>query len=362
MAKILITGAAGFIGSYVVAHFCEKGNTVVGLDNLNNYYDPALKFGRLSNQGITSKEVGLESSLSRDNFPWFKFIVSSRWDGYRFIRMNIEDTNAVNMLFANEGFDVVINLAAQAGVRYSIKNPNSYIESNIDGFINILEGCRHNHVKHLVYASSSSVYGLNGKVPFSEHDGIAHPVSLYAATKKSNELMAHAYSALYGIPSTGLRFFTVYGPWGRPDMSPYLFIDAILRDAPIDIFNNGDMLRDFTYIDDIVEGIVRIASVIPSGDGGWDENVADPASSTAPYKIYNIGNSHPVKLMDYIQCIENALGHEAKKNFLPMQPGDVYKTYADSSALATATGFQPSTSLQDGIDRTVAWHRSYISK
>ena len=263
------------------------------------------------------------------------------------------------MLFANGDFDAVVNLGAQAGVRYSITNPQAYIESNIDGFINVLEGCRNNGVKHLVYASSSSVYGLNSKVPFSEHDGIAHPVSLYAATKKSNELMAHSYSKLYDLPTTGLRFFTVYGPWGRPDMSPFLFMDAILHDRPLKVFNNGDMLRDFTYIDDIVEGIVRITSVIPEGDPDWDDKKADPATSTAPYRIYNIGNSHPTRLMDYIHCIENAIGREAKKDFLPMQPGDVYQTYADSSALAKATGFKPDTPLQQGIDRTVEWFKHY---
>lgn len=275
--------------------------------------------------------------------------------------MNLEDTNAMAMLFANEEFDIVINLAAQAGVRYSIQNPHSYIESNVDGFINVLEGCRHNEVKHLVYASSSSVYGLNGKVPFSEHDGIAHPVSLYAATKKSNELMAHAYSMLYKLPTTGLRFFTVYGPWGRPDMSPFLFMDAIFHDKPIKVFNHGDMLRDFTYIDDIVEGVVRIVNIIPVRNTKWDEENPDPATSPAPYRIYNIGNSHPTKLMDYINCIEKAVGREAKKEFLPMQPGDVYQTYADSSALAKATGFSPNTTLQDGIGKTVKWFKQYYT-
>ncbi|MDE6843940.1 MAG: NAD-dependent epimerase/dehydratase family protein, partial [Muribaculaceae bacterium] len=283
------------------------------------------------------------------------------YDGLRFIRMNLEDREAMQMLFANGEFDVVINLGAQAGVRYSITNPQVYIESNIDGFINVLERCRNNGVKHLVYASSSSVYGLNGQVPFSEHHGIAHPVSLYAATKKSNELMAHAYSQLYGLPTTGLRFFTVYGPWGRPDMSPFLFMDAILHDRPIKVFNNGDMLRDFTYIDDIVEGIVRITGVIPEGERDWDATEPDPASSPAPYRIYNIGNQHPTRLMDYISCIEKATGREARKEFLPMQPGDVYQTYADSSALAEATGFRPDTDLQEGIDRTVAWFKEYYN-
>lgn len=353
--KILVTGAAGFIGAAIVQRLFTTGSNVavVGLDNINDYYDPKLKFGRLA-------ECGIEVTQSRDNFPWYKFINSTKWENYRFIRMNLEDTNAMSMLFANEGFDIVINLAAQAGVRYSIKNPHAYIESNIDGFINILEGCRYNSVKHLVYASSSSVYGLNGKVPFSEQDGIAHPVSLYAATKKSNELMAHAYSKLYNLPTTGLRFFTVYGPWGRPDMSPFLFMDAILHDRPIKVFNNGDMLRDFTYIDDIVEGVVRIANVIPTGNTDWNEENPDPATSPAPYRVYNIGNSQPTKLMDYINCIEKAIGREAKKDYLPMQPGDVYQTYADSSALAEATGFSPNTPLEEGINKTVDWFRNYF--
>lgn len=348
--KILLTGAAGFIGSAVCRRLIDRGDTVVGLDNINDYYDPDLKYGRLAALGI-----------ARDDVDWYRFAVSSTDPLFSFIRMNLEDAQAMRMLFANGAFDAVINLAAQAGVRYSITNPQAYIESNVDGFINILEGCRHNAVRHLVYASSSSVYGLNGKVPFSEHDGIAHPVSLYAATKKSNELMAHAYSRLYGIPTTGLRFFTVYGPWGRPDMSPFLFIDAILHDRPIKVFNNGDMLRDFTYIDDIVEGVVRITDVIPQGNPDWDETHPDPATSPAPYRIYNIGNQHPTRLMDYIACIEKATGRTARKDFLPMQPGDVYQTYADSSALAEATGFRPATPLQQGIDRTVQWFKQFYN-
>lgn len=348
--KILLTGAAGFIGSAVCCRLIDRGDTVVGLDNINDYYDPELKYGRLAALGI-----------ARDDVDWYRFAVSSTDPLFSFIRMNLEDAQAMRMLFANGAFDAVINLAAQAGVRYSITNPQAYIESNVDGFINILEGCRHNAVRHLVYASSSSVYGLNGKVPFSEHDGIAHPVSLYAATKKSNELMAHAYSKLYGIPTTGLRFFTVYGPWGRPDMSPFLFIDAILHDRPIKVFNNGDMLRDFTYIDDIVEGVVRITDVIPQGNPDWDETHPDPATSPAPYRIYNIGNQHPTRLMDYIACIEKATGRTARKDFLPMQPGDVYQTYADSSALAEATGFRPATPLQQGIDRTVQWFKQFYN-
>ena len=348
--KVLVTGAAGFIGSAVCRRLLDKGDTVVGLDNINDYYDPQLKFARLNTLGIDS-----------GGLPWDRFAPSRTDSRFSFIRMNLEDTQAMNMLFANGGFDAVVNLGAQAGVRYSITNPLAYIESNVDGFINVLEGCRNNGVKHLVYASSSSVYGLNGKVPFSEHDGIAHPVSLYAATKKSNELMAHAYSKLYGLPTTGLRFFTVYGPWGRPDMSPFLFIDAIMHDRPIKVFNNGDMLRDFTYIDDIVEGVVRIIDVVPHGNSNWDETSPDPATSPAPYHIYNIGNQHPTKLMDYISCIENATGKTAQKEFLPMQPGDVYQTYADSSAFGEATGFKPATPLQTGIDRTVEWFRNFYN-
>lgn len=359
--KILVTGAAGFIGASTVKRLFEIDNTenlhVIGLDNINDYYTPTLKFGRLAECGITAPTG---QNFTQGNFPWHTFLESSKWSGYQFIRMNLEDTQTITQLFANESFDLVINLAAQAGVRYSIENPHSYIESNINGFINILEGCRQNKVKHLVYASSSSVYGLNGKVPFSEHDNIAHPVSLYAATKKSNELMAHAYSSLYSLPTTGLRFFTVYGPWGRPDMSPFLFMDAILHNRPIKVFNNGNMLRDFTFIDDIVEGIVRISRIIPTANKEWDETNPDPASSPAPYRIYNIGNSQPTKLIDYIQCIEKAIGREAIKEYYPMQPGDVYQTYADSSAIADISGFKPNTNLQDGINTTVSWFKKYF--
>lgn len=346
--KVLVTGAAGFIGSYVSLRLLEQGNEVVGLDNINDYYDPNLKYGRLNELGIKQGNIG-----------WYKFTPSEKFPAFRFIRMNLEDTQAMQMLFANEGFDCVCNLAAQAGVRYSIQNPYAYIESNVDGFLNILEGCRHNQVKHLVYASSSSVYGLNGKVPFSEDDSIAHPVSLYAASKKSNELMAHAYSHLYNIPSTGLRFFTVYGPWGRPDMSPFLFADAILNHRPIKVFNNGDMLRDFTYIDDIVEGVLKVIAHAPTTNPNWNAEHPSPASSTAPYKIYNIGNSQPVKLMDFIRAIETAIGEEAEKIFLPMQPGDVYQTYADTSRLEKELGFKPNKGLNQGVKETIDWFRNF---
>ena len=346
--KILVTGAAGFIGFYVCKGLLNRGDIVVGLDNINTYYDVSLKYGRLSALGIQQEYV-----------DWYKFVQSNVYEQFRFIRMNLEDKQAMRMLFANEHFDKVVNLAAQAGVRYSIENPYAYVESNIDGFLNVLEGCRHYQVKHLVYASSSSVYGLNGKVPFSEKDSIAHPISLYAATKKSNELMAHTYSHLYGVPSTGLRFFTVYGPWGRPDMSPFLFADAMLHGRPIKVFNNGDMLRDFTYIDDIVEGVIRVIDHIPAPTPDWSAQAPDPSSSAAPYKIYNIGNSHPVKLMDFIHAIEEAIARPAEKIYLPMQPGDVYQTNADTSALQSELGFKPDTPIKEGVRETIDWYRSF---
>lgn len=346
--KILVTGAAGFIGFYVCKGLLNRGDIVVGLDNINTYYDVSLKYGRLSALGIQQEYV-----------DWYKFVQSNVYEQFRFIRMNLEDKQAMRMLFANEHFDKVVNLAAQAGVRYSIENRYAYVESNIDGFLNVLEGCRHYQVKHLVYASSSSVYGLNGKVPFSEKDSIAHPISLYAATKKSNELMAHTYSHLYGVPSTGLRFFTVYGPWGRPDMSPFLFADAMLHGRPIKVFNNGDMLRDFTYIDDIVEGVLRVIDHIPAPTPDWSAQAPDPSSSAAPYKIYNIGNSHPVKLMDFIHAIEEAIARPAEKIYLPMQPGDVYQTNADTSALQSELGFKPDKPIKEGVRETIDWYRSF---
>ncbi len=346
--KILVTGAAGFIGSYVCKRLLERGDEIVGIDNINTYYDVNLKYGRLSTLGI-----------EKDKVDWYKFTPSTKYSQFHFLRINLEDRQAMQMLYANGDFDKVVHLAAQAGVRYSIENPYAYVESNIDGFLNILEGCRHYKIKHLVYASSSSVYGLNGKVPFSEKDSIAHPVSLYAATKKSNELMAHTYSYLYGIPSTGLRFFTVYGPWGRPDMSPFLFADAILHNRAIKVFNNGDMLRDFTYIDDIVEGVLRVVDHIPTPNPNWNAQSPDPSSSTAPYCIYNIGNSHPVKLMDFIQAIEEAIGHQAEKQYLPKQPGDVYQTNADTTALQNGLGFQPGKPIKEGVKETIDWYRAF---
>lgn len=349
--KILLTGAAGFIGSAVVEKLLQLGNEVVGIDNINDYYDPQLKYDRL-------KALGIDRNMARE---WGTPTVSSKWPGFTFLRLDITDKEDLFNLFSQGDFERVVHLAAQPGVRYSITHPQVYIENNINGFLNILEGCRQNKVKHLVFASSSSIYGLNGKVPFSEKDSADHPVSLYAATKKSNEMMAHAYSHIYGLPVTGLRFFTVYGPWGRPDMSPFLFIEGIINDKPIKVFNNGDMLRDFTFIDDIAEGVSRILEVIPEGSGEWDAIEADPSTSKAPFRIYNIGNQNPTKLLDYISSIEKAIGKEAIKEMLPMQPGDVYQTYADSSALVKATGFKPSTHLEDGIQKTVEWFLTYYS-
>lgn len=335
--KVLVTGAAGFIGFYTTQRLLERGDEVVGIDNINSYYDPALKYGRLAQTGIDQSEAEVFGSETRSN----------RYPGYRFIRMALEDRDALHALFKREGFDAVVNLAAQAGVRYSIQNPYAYVESNVVGFLNLLEGCRNWPVKHLIYASSSSIYGTNDKVPYSEDDQVDHPVSLYAATKKANELMAHAYAKLYRIPSTGLRFFTVYGPWGRPDMAPMLFSRAISRGETIKVFNNGKLSRDFTYIDDIIEGVLKVIDRSPDGD--------------VPYKLYNIGCSHPVQLMDFIRSLERALGCEARMEMLPMQPGDVYQTYADTSRLEHDFGYKPSTRLDDGIDAFIRWYRSDLN-
>ena len=333
MAKILVTGAAGFIGSHLSQRLLAKGCEVVGLDNLNDYYDVTLKEARLAR---------LEGQ-----------------PGFRLVRMNLEDREGVAALFAAEKFDKVVNLAAQAGVRYSIQNPYAYVDSNLCGFINILEGCRHNKVAHLVYASSSSVYGANTSMPFSVHHNVDHPVSLYAATKKANELMAHTYSSLYGLPTTGLRFFTVYGPWGRPDMALFLFTKAIMEGRSIDVFNHGKMRRDFTFIDDIVEGVSRVIERVPAGDRAWSGDAPDPGGSYAPYKIYNIGNNNPVELLHFIGVIEKELGREAVKNLLPLQQGDVPATYADVDDLMRDVGFKPATSIEEGIGRFIAWYREY---
>jgi UDP-glucuronate 4-epimerase len=330
--KILVTGAAGFIGFHLVQRLAERGDEVVGLDSLNDYYDQRMKFGRLA-------VTGIEQSAIEPH----KMVQSARWPKYRFVQIALEEREALERLFAEEQFEVVVNLAAQAGVRYSIENPHAYAQSNVVGFLNVLECCRHNRVRHLVYASSSSVYGRNAKVPFSEEDRTDSPVSLYAATKKANELMAHTYASLYSIPMTGLRFFTVYGPWGRPDMAPMLFADAISEGRPIRVFNGGDLARDFTYIDDITEGVVRVvAGVPPTGE--------------VPCKVYNIGCSTPVRLMDFISTMERAFGREAEKVMLPMQAGDVYQTYADTSLLERDYGYRPTTTLEEGLKRFVEWY------
>ena len=345
--RVLITGSAGFIGFHLVERLMkDDGCEIVGLDNINNYYDVNLKFSRLKESGIPQGKI-----------EYNNFVTSKKNSKYRFIQLNLEDKVNILQLFQNEKFDFVIHLAAQAGVRYSLINPESYIQSNIVGFLNILEGCKQIKVKHFVYASSSSVYGLNTKVPFSTFANVDHPISLYAATKKADELIAHSYSYLYNLPTTGLRFFTVYGPWGRPDMAFFKFTKAILNEEPIDIYNNGNMIRDFTYIDDVIEGIYKVISHIPKPKETIDD---DPSSSTAPYKIYNIGNSTPVLLMDFIKAIEKNLGKTAKKNFLPLQPGDMIITNSDVSDLEKDLGYKPSTILEEGVHKFIEWYLEYI--
>lgn len=331
--KVLVTGAAGFIGFHVSRYLLERGDQVVGVDNLNDYYDVSLKEARLQ--------------------QLFKY------SSFSFMKLDISDRADISSLFVAEAFDKVVHLAAQAGVRYSLENPHAYADSNLVGFLNILEGCRQSSIQHLVYASSSSVYGANETMPFSVHDNVDHPVSLYAATKKCNELMAHAYSHLYGLPVTGLRFFTVYGPWGRPDMSPFLFARAILEGKPIKVFNHGLHRRDFTYIDDIVEGVVRVLDRVATSDEKWSGLKPDPATSRAPYKVYNIGNNEPVELLRYIELIEDAIGRKADKELLPLQPGDVEHTYADVEDLVRDTGYKPVTSIELGVRKFVSWYRQY---
>ncbi|MBK9685578.1 MAG: NAD-dependent epimerase [Betaproteobacteria bacterium] len=331
--KILITGAAGFIGSTAALRLLARGDEVVGLDNLNDYYSVQLKEDRLAR--LTPHER------------------------FRFVKLDVADRAGMERLFAEERFDRVIHLAAQAGVRYSLVNPQAYVDSNVVGFMNVLEGCRHTKVQHLVYASSSSVYGGNTRMPFSEHDSVDHPVSMYAATKKANELMAHTYSHLFGLPTTGLRFFTVYGPWGRPDMALFLFTKAILEGRPIDVFNHGRMQRDFTYVDDIVEGVVRVLDRVATPNADYRAESPDPATSNVPFRIFNIGNHHPVPLLDYIGCVEQALGMKAEMNLLPLQDGDVPATYADVDALRDWVGFTPATDIRTGIGRFVGWYRGY---
>ena len=330
---VLVTGAAGFIGYHLARRLLADGSRVTGIDNLNDYYDVKLKQDRLARL--------------------------AKHHGFTFQRCDLADRPAMARLFAHGRFDAVVNLAAQAGVRYSLQNPHAYVDANLVGFVNVLEGCRHHGVRHLVFASSSSVYGANTRMPFSVHHNVDHPVSLYAATKKAGELMAHTYSHLYGLPCTGLRFFTVYGPWGRPDMALFLFTRAILDGAPIQVFNHGRMQRDFTYIDDIVEGVTRVLVRVPGGDDRWDGDAPDPGFSYAPYRIYNIGNNQPVALMDFIAAIENALGRTAVKEMRPMQAGDVPATYADIDDLARDVGFRPATPIEEGIRRFVDWYRDY---
>lgn len=339
--KVLVTGTAGFIGYHVTRSLIEKGHTVVGLDNINDYYDTDLKFARLT-------ELGIEKTQASE---FGTVVKSSTYEHLSFVRMNLEDRTALPALFEKEQFDKVCHLAAQAGVRYSLENPETYIDSNIVGFLNILECCRHYHIKHLVYASSSSVYGLNDKIPFSTTDTVDHPISLYAASKKSNELMAHTYSHLFKIPTTGLRFFTVYGPWGRPDMALFLFTKAIFEDKPIKVFNYGNMERDFTYIDDITEGVVRILeNATPEGN-----------KDTSIYKVYNIGNNKSVKLMDFIHEIEENTGKESKKEMLPIQPGDVERTWADVNDLIADYGYAPNTSVKEGVKNFVLWYKTFYN-
>ncbi len=346
--KILVTGTAGFIGYHLALRLLERGDTVVGLDNINDYYDQSVKYGRLANTGI-----------EKESIEYGKLIRSSKFDNYQFVQMNLEDKENLDALFAEQKFDRVCNLAAQAGVRYSLVNPQAYINANIIGFVNILEACRHNNIQHLAYASSSSVYGLNETMPFSTSDNVDHPVSLYAASKKSNELMAHTYSHLFGVPTTGLRFFTVYGPWGRPDMALFLFTKAMLEDKPIDVFNYGEMKRDFTYVDDIVEGVIRVIDHPPAGNSEWTGASPDPSCSKAPYKVYNIGNSSPVKLMDFIEAIEASLGKKAEKNLMPIQPGDVPATWADVTDLVEDLDYKPNTPIQEGVSRFIAWYKEF---
>ena len=346
--KILVTGSAGFIGFHVALKLLSRGDSVVGLDSINEYYDVRVKHGRLAQTGVSITDVQYGQKTRSALFP-----------EYEFIRLKLEDRDALLQLCKDEKFDVVCHLAAQAGVRYSLTNPHAYVSANLDGFMNMLEACRHSSVGHLAYASSSSVYGLNTNMPFSTHDNVDHPVSLYAASKKSNELMAHTYSHLFNLPTTGLRFFTVYGPWGRPDMALFIFTKAILAGEQIDVYNNGNMQRDFTYIDDIVEGVVRVIDNPASPNPNWKAAAPDPGSSPAPYKIYNIGNSSPVKLLDFIDAIEKALGKSACKNFMPIQPGDVPATWADVQDLMRDFSYRPATPIEQGVKNFVEWYREF---
>lgn len=349
--KVLVTGTAGFIGFHLAKKLLARGDEVIGLDSINDYYDTNLKYARLEQLGILKQEIETN-----------KLISSNTYSHHKFIRADLSNNEIISKLFDSEGFDAVCHLAAQAGVRYSLENPYAYIDSNIKGFMNILEACRHSHTKNLAYASSSSVYGLNRSQPFKTSDHTDHPVSLYAATKKSNEMMAHAYSHLYGIHTTGLRFFTVYGPYGRPDMAPMLFADAISNNQSINVFNHGNMSRDFTYIDDIVDGIIKVIDNPAQSSTNFDATQPNPSISTAPYKIYNIGNNAPVKLMDFISILESEIGKASKKNFMDMQAGDVQSTYADTKDLKSDLSYQPYTELRQGINEFVKWYKDYYSK
>ena len=348
---ILVTGTAGFIGFHLAQALVERGEQVVGLDIINDYYDVNIKYGRLALAGIERSAIAYGTLVQSTVSP-----------NYRFIKLDLTDREAMNTLFANESFTTVVNLAAQAGVRYSLINPQAYIDSNIVGFANVLEACRHHNVGHLVYASSSSVYGLNERMPLSTSDNVDHPISLYAASKKSNELMAHTYSHLFGLATTGLRFFTVYGPWGRPDMALFLFTEAILSGQPIKVFNHGNMVRDFTYVGDIVKGILRVVDNPPQGDTTWQGSTPNPSSSPAPYKVYNIGNNNPVKLLDFVKAIEQQLGMTAQKNMMDIQPGDVPATYADVDDLKAELGYRPDTTIDYGIKQFIAWYRGFYGK
>ena len=348
--KVLVTGGAGFIGFHLTQRLVNLGAEVVSLDNINDYYDVDLKYGRLAELGILKNDI-LDCAR----------VKSTKFHHLTFIKQGLEDKKGIEQLFADENFDVVVNLAAQAGVRYSLENPQAYIDSNIVGFTNILEGCRHNSVKHLVYASSSSVYGLNENMPFSVHDNVDHPISLYAASKKSNELMAHTYSHLFKLPTTGLRFFTVYGPWGRPDMALFLFTKAALEGRPIDVFNKGEMKRDFTYVDDIVSGIIKVIEKPAQSNPNWTAQSPDPGTSCSPYRIYNIGNNNTVRLMDFINELENHLQISMEKNFMPIQPGDVSATWANVMDLQKDFSYTPSTTVSEGIGNFVKWYRTYYN-
>ena len=346
--KILVTGTAGFIGHNLTKKLLGRGDEVIGIDNINDYYDVNLKYGRLKDLGIDKEAIKEKTAVTSSTYP-----------NHRFMKLDLSDRDDMEKLFKKEKFDAVCNLAAQAGVRYSLENPHAYVDSNVVGFLNILEGCRHHGVKNLCYASSSSVYGLNKSQPFKTSDHTDHPVSLYAATKKSNEMMAHTYAHLYGIQTTGLRFFTVYGPWGRPDMAPMLFTDAILHDRSIKVFNYGEMNRDFTYIDDITDGVIKVLDNPANPNFDWNPYKTTPESSSAPHKIYNIGNNKPVSLMKFIETIEEKLGKTAQKKMLPMQPGDVQSTYADVTGLINDMDYKPDTPLEEGVEKFVSWYRKF---